>query len=384
MKSRVLFVDHVGAMGGGELVLVDMATAYRETSTVLLFADGPLRDRLTERGVQVEVIPGSRALHGTTRATRRPGLRAGFDAIRLAARAVPLARRHDCLYANSQKAFVIACLTGAIARRPVIWDMNDLLTPDHFSAFNIGVDVLLANHCARGVLANSHASAQALIARGGRVDKIRVVHDGIDAAPFDAVTDAQVAEARQEFGVTGKSVVGLFGRLAEWKGQRVALEAMRRLPGIHLLVVGDALFGETAYADGLRRDAAVLGLSDRVHFTGFRRDIPRLMRMVDIVVHTSTAPEPFGLVIVEGMLARRPVVATRGGGVEEIIASGINGVVVAPGDAGELASVLERLVGDPDMRMRLGDAGRQNAVTRFGLPAMLHNMHEQLERMLQT
>jgi glycosyltransferase involved in cell wall biosynthesis len=78
------------------------------------------------------------------------------------------------------------------------------------------------------------------------------------------------------------------------------------------------------------------------------------------------------------------VVATRGGGVEEIVESGVNGVVVTPGDAGELASVIEQLIGDPDECRRLGAAGRQNAITRFSMTAMLHNMREQVEGMLQS
>ena len=384
MTSRVLFIDHVGGLGGGEVVLLDMAAAYRDTSTVLLLADGPLRERLEERGVRVEIIRGNRAMQATRRETRRPSIRAGLEAIRVAMRAVPLARQHDCLYANSQKAFVVACLAGAMARRPVIWDMNDLLTPDHFSALNIKVDVLLANHRARGVLANSRASAQALIARGVRAEKVHVVYDGIDSVPFDAVTDAEIACARREFGVADAPVIGLFGRLAPWKGQRVALQAMQALPGVHLLVVGDALFGETAYAEALRAEVAALGLSGRVHFTGFRRDVPRLMRTVDIVVHTSTAPEPFGLVIVEGMLARRPVVATRGGGVEEIVTSGVDGVLVAPGDATELAAAIERLIADPAARRRLANAGRQTALSRFNMSTMLRDMQERVEGMMRT
>ena len=282
-RSRVLFVDHAAALGGGELSLVDVARAYRETSTFVLFADGPFRERLVREGVQVQVIEGGPALHSVRRETVWPSVKAASGALSLAFRLAGLARRHDCLHANSQKAFVVACLAGALARRPVIWDLNDLLIPAHFSRTNIRLDVALANHLACRVIANSKAAADALIAQGGRPDKVRVVHNGIASAPFDAVTDDEVADARRELGLDGAPVIGVFGRLGEWKGQDIALDALRQLPSVRMLLVGDALFGEQPYVERLRTQVDRHGLGDRVRFLGFRSDIPRLMRLVHVV-----------------------------------------------------------------------------------------------------
>jgi hypothetical protein len=141
MRSRVLFLDHVGALGGAELALIDVAKAYRRTSTFVLFSDGPFRKRLLEDGVAVEVLQGGRALHSVRRETIWPGFAALWQVTRLAWRVARMARRHDFIHANSQKAFVVACLAGVLARRPVIWDLNDLLTPAHFSRTNIVLDV---------------------------------------------------------------------------------------------------------------------------------------------------------------------------------------------------------------------------------------------------
>lgn len=379
MRSRVLFIDHVGALGGAELSLVDVARAYRDTSTFLLLADGPLRERLAREGVRVELIDGGEALHAVRRETGWPGLGAASRVFSLAWRIVGLARQHDFLHANSQKAFVIACLAGTLARRPVIWDLNDLLIPAHFSRFNIFVDVVLANYIAERVIANSQASADALVAQGVRRDKVRVVYSGIACDPFDAVTDADIIAARRELGLDGAPVVGVFGRLGEWKGQDVALDAMTYLPDVRLLLVGDALFGEQRYVEALQAQTARLGLTDRVKFLGFRSDIPRLMRLVQVVLHTSTAPEPFGRVIVEGMLARRPVVATRAGGVEEIVEDGVTGVLVSPGSATELASAVGELLADPERAAEIGRAARANAEARFSVDVMVHGMTRYME-----
>jgi glycosyltransferase involved in cell wall biosynthesis len=375
----VLFLDHVGALGGAELALVDVAHSYRDTSTFLLFADGPFRERLTKVGIPVKVIEGRKALHAVRRETAWPGLAAAAEVLTLAWHTARLARRHDFLHANSQKAFVIACLAGLLARKPVIWDLNDLLLPAHFSRSNIRLDVWLANYFAARVLANSQASAQALIAQGGRGEKVRVVYNGIDGTPFLSVAEAEVATARHELGLDGIRVVGVFGRLAQWKGQHVAIEAMTHLPDIHLLLVGDALFGEQAYAEGLRDQVQALGLADRVHFLGFRTDIPQLMRMVDLVVHTSTAPEPFGRVIVEGMLAGRPVIATRAGGVEEIVDHDRTGVLVEPGNPVELAEAIRGLYADPGRADRIARSGCDDALRRFTVEANVTAMTEHME-----
>jgi glycosyltransferase involved in cell wall biosynthesis len=374
MRSRVLFLDHVGALGGAELSLVDVARAYRETSTVLLFVDGPFRERLTREGVRVEVLDGGEALQSVRRESTWAGLRVMSHVMRLAWRISRHARGHDFLHANSQKAFVLACLAGLMARRPVIWDLNDLLIPAHFSRTNIRLDVVLANHFADRVIANSQASADALIAQGGQPGKVRVVHNGIASEPFDRVTPADVAAVRSELGLGDADVVGVFGRLSEWKGQHVALEAVAALPAVHLLLVGDALFGEEAYAARLHAQARSLGIADRVHFLGFRADVPRLMRLVRVVLHTSIAPEPFGRVIVEGMLARRPVVATRAGGVEEIVRQGQTGVLVPPSDPAALAAAIRDLLAHPDRAARIGGAGRIYAEEHFTVAAMVNRM----------
>lgn len=378
MRSRVLFLDHAGVMGGAELAILDVARAYRDTSTVVLFTDGPFRGRLASEGIDVQVVQGSRQLHAVKRETRLPSIGALTGLLSLVRRLVPIARQYDGLHANSQKAFVTACLAGMLARRPVIWELHDLLTTDHFSRANIKIDVALANACAARVIANSRASAAAFVAQGGRPDLLHVVHNGISAAPFDAITADDTVSVRRELGVGELPLIGIFSRLGQWKGQDVALDALARVPAAHLLLVGDALFGEEAYAASLRDQAVRLGLTHRVHFLGFRSDVPRLMRTVDVVAHTSSAPEPFGRVVVEGMLAGRPVVATGAGGVPEIVTDG-TGLLVPPGDAGALAAALTRLLSEPAFAASVARKGREHASTHFTVEMMVDRKTSHIE-----
>jgi len=382
LKSRVLFLDHAGVLGGAELAILDVARAYRDTSAVVLFADGPFRGRLASEGIRVQVVEGNRQLHAVKRETRLPSIGALTGLFSLVRRLVPIARQYDVLHANSQKAFITACMVGTVARRPVIWELHDLLTADHFSRANIKIDVTLANTCAVRVIANSRASAAAFVEQGGRPDLLRVVHNGISAAPFDAISDDDVASARRELGVADEPLIGIFSRLGEWKGQHIAVEALARVPAAHLLLVGDALFGEEAYAASLRDQVARLGLGGRVHFLGFRSDVPRLMRTVDIVAHTSSAPEPFGRVVVEGMLARRPVVATGAGGVPEIVIDG-TGVLVPPGDATALAAAFTRFLADPQFAAAVAQKGREHATMHFTVETMVDRKTSHIEEAIR-
>jgi glycosyltransferase involved in cell wall biosynthesis len=379
VRLRVLFLDHAPVLSGAELYLLDVAPQYAGRGKVLLFADGPLRKGLERAGIAVEVLPAPRAVSGVKREGGwKQDLRAMPGALRLAWKVARISREYDVLYANSQKAMIVGALAGKIAKKPVIWHLHDILTEDHFSWAHRRLAVAVGNLLAARIVVNSRATYEALVKSGGDAERVRVVYCGIDLSPYAAVTSAQIEAIRQQLRLNGFPVVGVFSRLAPWKGQHVLLEALTRLPGVRALLVGGALFGEHAYADSLRKRAAELGIATRVHFLGFREDVSKLMLVSDVVVHTSVEPEPFGRVIVEGMLAGKPVVACRSGGAAELVEDGISGVLVPPGEAEALADVLADLLASPSKRRALATAGYKAASDRFSLQAMLQTVDDQI------
>ena len=376
---NILFLDHVGVLGGAELSLLDIADHYQASSTVLLFDDGPFRERLEQRDVPVKIMRASAQVSNASRGGGLQSLLAVPSVLRMAQRVAQEARHFDLLYANSQKALVVASVAGRLAKRPVVWHLRDMLTQDHFSSFNRKVAVTLANSSVARVIANSQATANAFVQSGGHPSLPRVVYNGIDPALFDTISAEDTAALKAELGVQNARIVSVFSRLAPWKGQHVLLGALAHLPeDVHAVIVGEAIFGEREYAAALRDQVNAAGLGARVHFLGFRGDIPALMQLSDVIVHASTSPEPFGRVVVEGMLAGKPVVATRAGGVLEIIEDAQSGLLVAPGDVDDLARALTYLLENPTEATRIAKTGKQRALEHFSLNAMLKEVAQQL------
>ena len=342
-SPNVLFIDHSAQLGGAELYLRDLVPAFPDATT-LTFEPGELIHALRRQGSRAHVIPGAtRLLKVKKRSSWTDILSASLQLPAVVTHVVRAARRHDVVFANSQKALIVAGLAGWLTRRPVIWNLHDILTDDHFGTATRSMAVWWANAFVDRVIVNSEATRRSFVDAGGHADRTRLVYNGLDPAPFNAVSSATVRRIREELGIGSAPCVGVFSRLAEWKGQHVLIEALADLPDVHAVIVGDALFdGDASYANDLRMQVERLGLGDRVHFLGFRTDIPELMRMVDVVAHTSTAPEPFGRVIVEGLLARRPVVATRAGGAIEILEHVESGWLTEPGNVQDLQKALTR------------------------------------------
>ncbi len=202
-----------------------------------------------------------------------------------------------------------------------------------------------------------------------RADKIRVIINAIDLTGYKAETPRS-AEGRRELGIPdGVPVCGIVGRLSPEKDHRTLLVAFDTLrqsgSSAHLVIVGGGpLEGE------LKSLAQSLGLAARVHFLGFRSDVAELLPLFDLFVLSSTE-EGISLTLIEAMAAGRPIVATRVGGNPEVVVHGETGLLVEAGQPAALAAALGSLLGDPDMRTRMGRRGREVALQRFDIERLI-------------
>jgi glycosyltransferase involved in cell wall biosynthesis len=378
----VLFVDQSGQPGGAELCLLPLAGLCAARSEVLLLADGPFRERLEALGVRVQVSSNSRVAAISKQALRLGWLRAVPGILGQVRAIAARATQFDVLYLNTQKAFVLGALGKPLHRRPVVWHVHDVMTGEHFGRMQLRIVRWLVRHATDHLVANSRASADALIALTGLpAHAVPVVHNGVDAAAFAAVDATDLVALRRQLGLPETAwLAGLFGRLAPWKGQHIAIEALTRLPDVHLVLVGAALFGEDAYAQALQQQAKQLGVADRVHFAGFRDDMPAWMKAMNLILHTSTEAEPFGRVVIEGMAAARPVVAAAAGGVLEIVRHRENGWLVKPGDVAGYVEAIETLRAMPQLAQRLADQASEDVQVHFTLDRYLQQLTQVIAR----
>ena len=370
-KKRILFVSYTAVLGGGELCLLDFAHAYRETSQVLLLTDGVLKKRLEYLEVKVEVCQASRSLANVKVSSGLASLKSIGDLWRLGKLVAQRSKAFDLIHANNQKGFVVSAIAKLFGGAPVVWHLHDILTADIFSSTNRRIAVTLANWFATRVIVNSKATGEAFVAAGGKRELLRIVYNGFDGEVFDRIASDRAQSLRSELGIpSDRHLVGMFSRLSYWKGQHILLEAASKLPDVQVLLVGDALFGEAEYTEKLKNIAAQPSLQGRVHWLGFRQDIPELMKACDAIAHCSTAPEPFGRVIVEAQLAKRPAIATIGGGTSEIIENGITGLLIPPNDSQLLADAMQQIFSDRAATQKMVETAYAQAKTKFSIPSV--------------
>lgn len=363
---KILFLDQSGKPGGAELCLLDIAREYRDRCLVCLFAEGSFRNMLEAEQIPVKVLATPLQIQKDSNVLQ--GLYSIGQLMPLVIKVTQLSRQYDLIYANTQKALVVGALASILSRRPLVYHLHDILSIEHFSRTNQRIAVTLANRCASLVIANSQASQTAFITAGGQQKLTQVVYNGFNPSCYQ-VARSQRDVIRQTLGLTVEELlVGHFSRLAPWKGQHILIEALSHCaPSVRVILVGDALFGEQDYVQQLRQQVTDLGLEKRVQFLGFRSDVADLMAACDLVAHTSTAAEPFGRVIIEAMLSGTPVVAASAGGAIELVAHGVTGWLVPPGDSLKLAMIIRQCYEQPDQVRMIVEQAQKLASQRFDL-----------------
>lgn len=379
---KILFLDQSGKPGGAELCLLDTAKFFRDRCLVGLLADGPFKDLLEQHQIPVQILTDQ-----AIPVRKNSGLLQSLSSVRSLItpiqQTVRISRDFDLIYANTQKALVVGAIASVLSRRPLVYHLHDIVSPEHFSSINCQLIVRLANSCATLVIANSKASQIAFVEAGGKLEKVQVIYNGFEPSQYQVAT-IDVDRLRQQLNLDDKFVVGHFSRLSPWKGQHVLIEALTHCPeDVIALLVGDALFGEHDYVEQLHHQVQELGLKNRVHFLGFRSDVPELMAACNLIAHTSTAPEPFGRVIVEAMLCGVPVVASAAGGAMELVETGKTGWLVPPGDVDALAAHINQCYTQPEKTQAIAHQAHREARQRFDLSFINHQINQAIQWAIQ-
>ena len=389
--TTILFFDHTSKMGGGEISLFNLVTHLDRTRfepVVVLASDGVLRERLCALGIETHVLPLSSEVTQVRKDTLTGPGAVSLGQIGEIARYVwrlrSFARRRgaDILHTNSLKADIIGALAGRLADLPVVWHVRDRIADDYLPSAATRIFRVLCRHMPDHVVVNSAATLEALQLPEHR--RARVIYNGIvhDGLPFAELLDddgheppaplnghAANGHANGASAPADGPIIGLVGRISPWKGQdiflRAAAQVKERYPKARFQIIGAPLFGEEDYERELRALCSELGLDENVEWLGFRTDVPELIERMTVMAHASKTGEPFGQVVVEAMMAARPLVATDGGGIPEIVADNQTGLLVPMNDAPAMAAALLRLLDQPEWARELGRAGHQRAIENF-------------------
>ena len=394
MTRPVLFLNPVGTLGGAERSLLDLIAVLRETRPlwpihVLAGGDGPLCEEAIRLGASTEIVrmPDAAASFGDStlnwsgggRLTRWAGAlaRAARAGITMPPYLARLRRRIAALEPRLVHSNGLKChlLSGFVTPRsvPIVWHVRDFLTTRQI----VSRALRLVRRPALAI-GNSEATT-ADIRRALPGVRAETIYNGIDVDRF-APGPGDGAEldrlARMPATVADTVRVGLVATYARWKGQDVFLDAAARIARsspARFYIVGGPMYqtaGSQFSEAELRERIAALGLGDRAGLVPFCRELPPIYRALDVVVHASTRPEPFGRTIVEAMACGRATIVAKAGGAAELFTDGVDALGVEPGDATALAATIEALVGDPAKRAALGQAARQSATARFSRARM--------------
>lgn len=226
------------------------------------------------------------------------------------------------------------------------------------------------------IVTNSYAAQQACLRQEKwiRAEKIRVIYNGIEVNQY--AISSHPAEKKRRWNIPEDApVVGIVGTLQPCKGHKnflyAAAQVLQHFPGTFFFIIGRdlGLQGELANL------AQVLNIEQSVIFTGESDDLPKLFSVIDILVSSSLF-EGISNALLEGMAARKPIVATRIDGTLELILHGETGLLVPPENPEQLAQAIQQLLSDPDLRIRLGNAGRLRASTFFHIDRLMQQTEE--------
>jgi glycosyltransferase involved in cell wall biosynthesis len=403
---RILFLNPSGLFGGAERSLLDIIASLRAARPdwelrLVAGSDGSLIRRARAMNIVATVLPMPAALAQVgDSAVRGP---AGAIGARLSVAASllnsalatnrytrMLAREIEqiaptLIYTNGFKMHVIGTW-AARSKAPVVWHIHD------YVGARPVMSRLMRRQASRcgAAITNSDSVRRDL----GRVCEDRVaattVYNAVDLEQFSPAGPAADLDALADMSAAplGTVRVGLVATMARWKGHDVFLRAIAELPAsarprMRAYVIGGAIYptrGSQLLPDELRASAQRLGISDCVGFTGFVDDVASAIRALDIVVHASTEPEPFGLAIIEAMACGKPVIVSAAGGAAEIAQLCGGAIPYPPGDSVALTGCIDRLICNPSERASLGAGGRASAEKFFRRSRLADEIIPILER----
>ena len=372
-------------IGGGEYVLASLIRRLNRDRfrPVVFFAHrNEIIAGLEAEGVETVSLALNRKMISLFRddVARSPGHLIGFlpSALKatLAVRHAILSAGIDLLHPHDNLSKLLGGVAAASAGIPVVAHCHDLLGAGFIDRMLLLAQRLLMDR----VIAVSGSVRERFIQSGANPGQIRTIENGIDTTRFSPGTSTL---SRAELSIPeSHRVIGVIGMFDPVKGHVFLLMAIRQLRESGVKDLTCLIVGEGRLEAELKGYVSSVGMEGQVRFLGYRRDVPDLLAHMDLVVMPSLR-ESFGIVALEAMAMKVPVVASRIGGLEEVVEHEKTGLLVPPGDAAALAEAIRGLADNPEKRRNMGKAGRQRVEQSFGLDSTVQRVEDLYMELLE-
>lgn len=359
-QPKVLYYSHTSEISGAEISLLVLLKNLRGFTPVLAAPEGELLERALAEGIKGVAIKSYRARLTKNLVLVCKSLLGIWWAGQHLQKIIQV-EQPNIIHVNSIRAGLIASVVKRPKQTKLIWHVRDNLHNGIIGRVIRYVALRRADH----IIAISRAIADNFSRSPKLKEMTSVVYNAVDITQtFSSSIRAEVGTAQKTF------VVAVVGQITPWKRQHDAIAAFASFHKFHpeseLWIVGEAKFRaeNLEYEEHLYRQVSELGIVGNVKFLGFRRDVMNVMHSIDVLLLTSDH-EPFGRVIIEAMLAGKPVIGTNAGGVPEIVENGASGFLIEVGDAEGFVHYLRQLQTSCDICKRMGNAGIRIVKKKF-------------------
>lgn len=376
IRKTILFAHQAAELYGSDRVLLNLVQEIARLPSydliVALPEEGPLRVELERCGVEVHILPLAKVRRDML--TARGLLTLPFTMLG-AVRAIDRilnGRRVDLVYSNTL-AILAPAVWAKIRRVPHLWHVHEIvLSPAPARKGYPWLLRLLADR----VVCNSTLTRNWLVSEQPTIaSKALVIWNGLGSRP--ARDEIAIRQLRGRIGFqAGERLVALAGRINGWKGQEILVKAAgllweKGIRNVRYLIVGSPPPGQEGYLVRLQSAVELSPAAATISLLDFLPNVWAVWDACDLAVVPSTEPEPFGMVAIEAMAAGKPVIAAAHGGLLEIVEPGVTGLLVKPKDEVALADALERLLGDAELCVKMGQAGQARQAQVFSLESQV-------------
>lgn len=288
-------------------------------------------------------------------------------------------RKIDLIYSNTSAVLV----GGWVAKQnhiPHITHLHEIIKSPNWLRIFLGK---IINKNSKKVIVVSQAVKDNWI---DQIDskKMSLVYNGIDNHQYQIINKDIIGDLPES--IAGKLLIGMIARVNQWKGQSYFIEIAqvlsRNFDNLHFVIVGDAFPGTEHFIDELNETISKSGIKDKISYLGYRKDIPEILKTLDIFILPSILPDPLPTTILEAMASGKPVIATNHGGAREMVINGETGYLIPHDNPKQAALIIQELIENKEKRIAMGIEGQKRIKEHFSIEAYLENFSAEVSALV--